>query len=128
MTKTTQERLGNAIIKALDEEGFIDSFNYRVFDDSGKLIGGCAQTAALKGLGCTDEEISCPNAYPTLANASRFLMGNINSIHCCGKVTARAIAELLKGNKVPEDAVDDSVLIDLSKDLPTRKGERPNWN
>jgi hypothetical protein len=124
---TTQERLGNAIIKALDEE-FIDSFNYRVFDDSGKLIGGCAQTAALKGLGCTDEEISWHGAYPTLANASPSLMENINILHCCGKVTARAIAELLKENKVPEDEVDDSVLIDLSKDLPIRKDERPNWN
>lgn len=128
---TTQQRLGEAINKALDA-GFIDHFNYRLFnnDSSKTIIGGCAQTSILKGLGCTDIEISFAsyNGFAKFANASEALMENINILHCVGRVTARAIAELLLENKIPELNVDREALKELAQDLPTRINEDAFWD
>jgi len=127
---TTQERLGNALNKALDD-GFIDDFDYIVLDRSTQsIIGGCVQTAILRGLGHTDAEINAASSsgYGALVEAPKVLMENIDTLHCCGKVTARAIAELLLKNKIPELEVDVKVLEKLAKDLPTRDNEISAWD
>lgn len=124
--ETDQQRLARGIRESL-KKGLKDTYEYLLFDKDNpdKLIGGCAQTLALTGLGLKYSISEQTNAE--VAGVPEGLMININLMHCSGKVTAEAIAKLLEENRIPEIYLGNEVLKGLVERLPKRPNEIPEW-
>lgn len=128
--ETDQQRLARGIRESL-KKGLKDTYEYLLFDkDNHKLIGGCAQTLALIGLGLKYSTIehTIEHTNAEVAGVPEGLMININLMHCSGNVTAEAIAKLLEENRIPEIYLGDEVLKGLSEGLPTRQNEISDWS